>query len=29
MRACEKGDVETVVRLLEEGADPQYRDEVS
>ena len=27
MRACGRGDLETVVRLFEEGADPQYSDD--
>ena len=29
MKACEEGDLETVVRLLEEGADKHCRDGVS
>ena len=29
MKACEEGDLETVVRLLKESADKHFRDEVS
>ena len=29
MEACEEGDLETVIRLLEEGADKHFRDGVS